>query len=269
MKQITLYRNFGGRLVFSLILLAVAAVCNTSSAYETYTGCSACHGDFRGPTSPKGTIFPSSNNHEMHRASTSMGTACNLCHFGTARTPVYTFKSNGTANNTGVGCTGCHVAEGLRQHHVVNGVTECLDCHTDGAPPAETVKPPYYSTADTRVKNPANDILAANTNENWSVGDFLGLDNDGNNLYDLADYAVGPFRLLSANSEGNNMRVSWLTARGRTTETLQAAKAVTGAYTNVSPALGISGVGLVTNSYVEVGGATNASRFYRLHAQVP
>jgi hypothetical protein len=160
------------------------------------------------------------------------------------------------------------VKEGLRKHHLMNGVTVCLDCHAEETPPAETVKPPYYDTADTRVKNPANDVLAANTNENWSIGDFLGLDNDGNNLYDLADYAVGPFRLLSAKPEGNDMRVSWLTARGRTTETLQAAGAVASAYTNVSPALGISGVGLVTNSYVEVGGATNAARFYRLNAQV-
>lgn len=45
---------------------------NTAQAYESYdAGCSAssCHGDFRGTTSPKGTVFSGSpaNNHNMHR----------------------------------------------------------------------------------------------------------------------------------------------------------------------------------------------------------
>ena len=272
MKETKNYRSIRGRLAFSASLLTFALACNTSPGYETYSGstdsCATCHGDFRGPTSTKGTVFPSNNNHEMHRASTSMGTACNLCHTGTTRVPVFIATSNGTANNTGVGCSGCHMGEGLRKHHLVNGVTVCLDCHTDGPPPPETTKPPYYGTADTKVKNPANDVLASNTNENWSVGDFLGLDNDGNNLYDLADYAVGPFRLLSAQAEGNNMRVTWLTAGGRT-DTVQASGVVNGTYTNASLPLSIPGVGLVTNSYVDVGGATNATRYYRLNAQVP
>ena len=54
------------------------------------------------------------------------------------------------------------------------------------------MSPPYYGTAYTKARNPGNTVLAANTNENWSVGDFLGTDNDGNNLYDLADYDIGP-----------------------------------------------------------------------------
>jgi hypothetical protein len=150
---------------------------------------------------------------------------------------------------------------------LINGVFECLDCHDAEKPPAENIKPPYYGTADTKVNHPGNDVLVANTNENWSVGDFLGLDNDGNNLYDLADYAIGPFRLLSLDREGNNIRVTWLTAGGRT-NILQAASGVSGSYSNVSASLAIAGVGLVTTNYVEPGGATNIARFYRLKAMV-
>ena len=250
-----------------VIVVVIAFLCNTSQASRQYTdpdgGCVNCHGDFRGATSTKGTVFPNNKNHDMHQDSAYMGTACDLCHSGTSRVPVYIGSSNGTTNNPGLGCTGCHVASGLRAHHVINGVTECYDCHTAETAPAENVKPPYYGTADTKANNPGNTALVANTNENWSVGDFLGLDNDGNNLYDLADFAVGPYRLLSVNREGNNVRITWQTAGGRT-DAVQASGAVAGSYSNVSPPLAIPGVGLVTTNYVEVGGATNKLRFYRL-----
>jgi hypothetical protein len=121
--------------------------------------------------------IPGNNNHDMHRNAANMATACNLCHTGDSSTRVPTFikTSNGTANNPGLGCSGCHVASGLQLHHINNGVSECLDCHDLAAAPAETVKPPYYDTVDTKAKNPGNTVLTANTNENWSVGDFLGL----------------------------------------------------------------------------------------------
>ncbi len=263
----------GRRLVAAACFLLVAAVCCTSQAYQQYSGgCSTCHGDFRGPTSTKGTVFPSAKNHEMHRASTSMATACDLCHTGTSstRTPVYigssngTTNSNGTINNAGLGCTGCHVASGLRAHHVNNGVTECYDCHDPETPPAESVKPPYYGTTDTKVNNPLNTVKAANTNENWSVGDFLGLDNDGNNLYDAADFAAGGYQVLSVKPEGSNIRITWNTAGGRT-DAVQASASAGGPYTTISAPLAISGVGFVTTNYVEIGGATNLpARFYRI-----
>jgi hypothetical protein len=146
---------------------------------------------------------------------------------------------------------------------VNNGITVCFDCHVPETSPPENVNPPYYGTVDTKARNPGNTVRAANTNENWSVGDFLGLDNDGNNLYDLADFAIGSYRLLSVNREGNNIRVTWQTAGGRR-DAVQASAAVGGSYSNVSPALTIPGVGVVTTNFVEVGGATNAMRFYRL-----
>jgi hypothetical protein len=74
--------------------------------------------------------------------------------------------------------------------------------------------------------------------------------------------------LLSVKPEGNNIRVTWLTAGGRT-NTVQAAGTVAGTFANVSPAIPIPGVGLATNSYVEIGGATNVTRFYRMKSVVP
>jgi hypothetical protein len=251
-------------------LLALVVARNTSQAYDTYSGgsdggCIDCHGDFRGSTSPKGTIFPSGQNHEMHRASTSMATACALCHSSPSRTPVFTGSSDGTANNLGLGCSGCHVGPGLRKHHVINGTTICYPCHdpSETSDP-ENVKPPYYGTVDTKVKNPGNTDRVANTNENWSVGDFLGLDNDGNNLYDAADFAITPYLLFSPAREGNNVRITWITAGGRR-DTLQVSDHVNGTYTNLSPALSIPGTGRVTTNYVQVNGAMNATRFYRLY----
>jgi hypothetical protein len=253
-------------------LLALALTSNTGQAYETYSaGCNNCHGDFRGPTSTKvpPTVFPSSQNHEMHRASGSMATACDLCHTGnnSTRKPVYIGSSNGTTNNSGLGCTGCHVASGLREHHNNHGVTECYtDCHhAYEPPPAENVSPPYYGTADTKVRNPGNTVLAANTNENWSVGDFLGLDNDGNGLYDVADFAIGGrYRILSATKEGNNVRVTWQTAGGRK-DALQGCGVVNGVYSNIRSTISNPVVGVATTNYLDVGTLTSRSkRFYRV-----
>lgn len=48
--------------------------------------------------------------------------------------------------------------------------------------------PPYYGSVDTRANDPCNRVHTANTGENWSVGDTIGLDNDGDGLYDTADF---------------------------------------------------------------------------------
>jgi hypothetical protein len=256
-------------LILGINLLSLAAICTNSRAYETYSGgsdggCIDCHGDFADSTSPKGTIFPSSSKHEMHRANTSMNTDCSLCHTSPNRTPVYLGSSDGTANNPGLGCSGCHVGPGLREHHKNNGVALCYDCHTYAIPDPENVKPPYYGTPDTKANNPGNTAKVANTNENWSIGDFIGLDNDGNNLYDTADFSIGPYRVLTAAKEGNDLRISWVTAGGRR-DTLQVATNISGTFSNLSPALAIPGVGQVTTNYLQVNGATGGSKFYRLH----
>ncbi len=278
MKRSKLNRMIVRILGITASLLVAALGNNILQAYNVYTdGCNGCHGSFRDATSPKGTVFPGGNNHDMHRArntTTNMNTGCNLCHIGSSKTPVYTWKSNGTNGIAGLGCSGCHLGAGLRKHHNINGITECYSpssgCHdsTEVADP-ENVSPPYYGTTDTRVRNPGNTVLAAYTNENWSVGDLVGLDNDGNNLYDLADYAVGPRdRILSATQEGNNRRISWQTYGGRT-NTVQAASSASGPYSGISPAITSTNVGLITTNYLDIGGATNKMRFYRLQALLP
>jgi hypothetical protein len=191
-----------------------------------------------------------------------MDTDCNLCHSSGDNNNPYIGTSNGTATNPGLGCVGCHLAEGLRAKHAAGGVN-CEGCHEDGPPSPENVVPPYYGTPDTRANNPANDVQAANTNENWSIGDFLGLDNDGNGLYDLADFACGPYRILSVLKEGDGLRITWETAGGRR-DAIQAASDVAGDFTDIGGANLIPGVGVVITNQFEAGTATNSTRFFRL-----
>jgi hypothetical protein len=249
-------------------LLLAGGLCNRGYGYERYSDCSACHGSFTGGTSPQGTVFPNNDKHRMHRNSANMGTVCALCHRSDDNNNPFIGSSTVTANNSGLGCTGCHEATGLRKHHLITGADDCYQCHDAATPPAENVKPPYYGTADTKANNAGNPVQAANTNENWSVGDFMGLDNDGNNHYDLADYAVGPYRLLSASPEGNDLRLTWLTAGGRTNQ-VQAAASPSGTFADIGTPLRILGVGLVTTNYLVVGGASYLARFYKLKAVVP
>jgi hypothetical protein len=246
---------------------------NSSFAYERYkndaetdgSNCSECHGDFTDGTSRKGSVFPDDDKHEMHRGGNYMNADCNLCHSnGDSRNP-YMDSSNG-ASGAGLGCNGCHNAEGLRAHHAANGITKCAGCHPDdGEPPAENVKPPYYGvTADSNVDNPCNDVLASNTNENWTIGDFLGLDNDGENLYDLADFDCGPaYQIVAIAIEGGNVRITWDSVGGRS-DMLQSAPSLTEPFSDVGSALIIPGVGITSTNAVEVGGVTASNRFYRI-----
>jgi len=175
--------------LLAFVVLAGGGLFATDShAYSRYNdGCQSCHGAFTGSTSPKGTVFPSGNKHEMHRASTAMGTACNLCHTSSDGRNPFLGSSDGLTGITGRGCAGCHNGNGLRAHHAANGVTVCSGCHSAGTMPSENTAPPYYGTTGTKANNACNPVAQANINENWSIGDFKGLDNDGDNLYDSND----------------------------------------------------------------------------------
>ena len=160
-----------------------------TEAYERYNdGCQNCHGSFTGSTSPKGSVFPSDDKHTMHRNSSYMNTECDLCHTsGDGRDP-FIGSSDGTGNNPGLGCTGCHADFGLRAHHGNADVTSCAGCHPDDSvPPPENTIPAYYGTADTNVDMPCNPDPQADINENWTIGDSEGIDNDGDGLYDAND----------------------------------------------------------------------------------
>jgi hypothetical protein len=185
--------------ILCLMIMTVAALAllvPDADAYDRYkdafgtpgSNCSACHGDFTSGESMKSPapVFPSNNKHTMHRS--TMGSDCDLCHTnGDGRIP-WTGLSNGTANNPGLGCTGCHEGVGLRAHHAWAGVTFCAACHPgDPTPDPEDFIPVYYGTVDTLADDPCNPVAAENVNENWTIGDFLGLDNDGDGLYDTAD----------------------------------------------------------------------------------
>jgi hypothetical protein len=196
--------------LLGIFVLASWLLAPNSHAYERYKNssgsgnCSTCHGDFTGPTSPKGLTFPSDSKHEMHNGSQDMNTDCDLCHTsGDNRNP-FMGSSNGTKDNTGLGCVGCHgrmedagndsisagLGAGLRQHHTNAGVDDCTDCHTDAdpanyTPVGEDVVPTYYGTVDTNVDDPCNAPEAYL--ENWTIGDTQGLDNDGDLFYDSDD----------------------------------------------------------------------------------
>ncbi len=252
----------------------------TSLGFEQYRdpdtlsgNCSACHGAFTDTTSPKGTGLPASGGkHTMHRSSSYMNTDCNLCHTsGDNRNPFLGSSDGIPGQVPGLGCSGCHNGPGLRRHHAANGIADCAGCHVNDDPlaiPPENVEPPYYAVAYplgyTRAHNAGNPVAVANTNENWSIGDFLGLDNDGNNIYDRLDPAVTPYRIRSIKLEGKDVRITWDTTGGRT-DVVQTASAVTGPYSDVSAPIGIPGSAVVTTNVVHLGGATNTpAYFYRL-----
>jgi hypothetical protein len=254
-----------------LIVLTVA--CMNTFGYERYknptnetANCSTCHGDFTDGTSTKGSVFFGNNKHTMHRANGLMETDCDLCHTsGDNRNP-FTGSSDGKNEVPGLGCTGCHEAVGLRAHHTANGVTECAGCHDDSALSAvpENVKPPYYGTSLTQVDNPCNDVPTKYLNENWTENDFIGLDNDGNNVYDTLDPACTPYRIIGVAQEGNDVRITWETAGGRT-DVLQVAPGGTAPYLDLGLPLLIPGTGPVTTNVLDVGGAIAVpARVYRM-----
>lgn len=123
---------------------------------------------------------------------------CSACHGNGA---VSTSSSSGS-NGFNLGCNGCHgrpesaaggkiIAAGLRQHHWNNGITDCVVCHSDSNPASfttvgENVLPPYYFTPDTAHPNKPTDPCNPNGEENFA-GTSIGLDNDGDGLYDLND----------------------------------------------------------------------------------
>jgi hypothetical protein len=85
---------------------------------------------------------------------------------------------------------------GLRQHHDNSGIPTCSYCHSDAdpgnyTPVGEDVFPPYYGTVDTWADEPCNSVASALLNENWDAN-FVGLDNDGDGLYDADDVTDCP-----------------------------------------------------------------------------
>jgi len=199
-------KHFGKAVLVVASLLGGVA---SSSAYETYSldrdtgNCATCHGNFRAPgyvsrqdSTPWGTDLMTGHN-------SMINSACGSCHL-TSFFPTEIDESNGADGLSAESCLGCHGREetvdngseiigvGLRQHHFRSGVTNCTGCHPDSdpsnfTPVAENVLPPNYFTPDPAHPDKPTDPCDANGSE--SVFGPTGLDNDGNDLYDLQDPA--------------------------------------------------------------------------------
>ncbi len=214
-----------------LVVLAVFAAWTTDSfAYNRYIdGCNGCHGAFRsGTTSTKpGNTWPT-NKHDVHRNSMLAG-VCEACHTGSPNSgTTFTGSSDGNAALPGLGCIGCHgndyggaigvTGAGLRKHHANKGVTECAGCHSgDPTPLPESNNPPYYGKAGVNITNALN----TDGKENYT-SDGLGLDNDGDLLYDqLAGPPPAAFDVTKPAAgesvpTGTPYAVTWTAATGAT-----------------------------------------------------
>jgi len=179
-------------------LVTLVGVPFTARGYERYRdGCQNCHGNFTQSgyvSASTGVPWPS-NLHQVHRSSSYMNTDCALCHRAGDNDNPYLDQSDGTGFTPGYGCVGCHGSptatgvpsgDSLQRHHILAGVTGCVTCHTPGNPVQESNPPPYYGSPDTNVAAACNDD--AGTTEDWS-SDGVGLDNDGDLLWDLDDPA--------------------------------------------------------------------------------
>jgi hypothetical protein len=147
-----------------------------------------------------GNVWPD-DKHNVHRSQMMTrinNESCEACHVQVGDDPLLN-SSAGYDQLPGLGCMGCHgidpgTAEdhwgaGLRLHHTNanvgpdNGGLECANCHGDDPlPMPEDVLPAYYGGANINVLDPCN----PNGTENWT-SDTLGLDNDGDGVYDVAD----------------------------------------------------------------------------------
>jgi hypothetical protein len=187
------------------------------SADKDDTNCRACHGDFVGPAyislsdgQPWGDIG-GDDLHNVHRYD-MLGGDCLTCHSSGPRFPVILGSSAGGDGLDPISCAGCHgraedgtgagsvgFSAGLRQHHWNAGTTVCLNCHADADPEAfipveEDFPPPYFSDSDldhpTIPSDPCN--LAVDGFLEDYAGTTLGLDNDGDDLYDEDDVIPCP-----------------------------------------------------------------------------
>lgn len=190
-----------------------------AQAYSQYsinkdlTNCAACHGDFRASPYIGLTDGQSWGTDLMDRHSSVMLNGdCDTCHNPGPRFPVITGESAGGTGLDPISCSGCHgraedgtgtgtegYGAGLRQQHWNGGVTLCVNCHTDAnpvnfVPVPEDILPPYFAASD-----PAHPLIPSDPcnlgidgfPEDYAGSD-LGLDNDGNGLYDERETTTCP-----------------------------------------------------------------------------
>lgn len=208
-------------LLVALLPLSLAA---TAQAFDQYsenrdaTNCRECHGDFR--SSPYTSLVDGMSwgdgLHDVHRNGMLDGD-CDTCHaLGGGNFPVMIGSSAGGIGLDPISCAGCHgraedadpmgtgsqgYGAGLRQHHWRAGVQTCgqAGCHVNDSDPAlftpvgEQVSPPYYaSPAGNDMDHPNIPSDPCNTGgvgEDYAAS-TLGLDNDGDDLYDKLEEPI-------------------------------------------------------------------------------
>ncbi|MBD3867491.1 MAG: hypothetical protein IFK94_05135 [Acidobacteria bacterium] len=245
MKEIRYNTRFLVQLSIFLIVLLTA--CGFALAYTQYsvskdaTNCRACHGDFRSSPyiSLKDGQSWGDDLHDVHRNNMLTG-ECDTCH-ASGRFPVFLDSSNGGFTLDPISCIGCHgraadatsgtsgTGVGLRQHHYRAGQTVCLSCHADSDPAAvtpvsEATLPPYYRTGDPNYPDMPSDPCNPNLTEEQYAASTLGLDNDGDNVYDMLDtdcsgvaatpgessaLALQPLLVTAFDSAGGTMTLSY------------------------------------------------------------
>ena len=191
---------------FSLIAIVILmAGLSEAMAYDKYSDCDDCHGDFR--ASPYVSLANGANwgdsLHDVHR-NDMLNSDCNTCHVSGDFDSVSIDSSTGGNGLAPISCMGCHGRDedmgndslsggrgaGLRQHHYTAGVERCVNCHSDSNPASytpvgEDVLPNYYANPGTNHPQIPKDPCNADGSERFAGTE--GLDNDGDGSYDAAD----------------------------------------------------------------------------------
>jgi len=193
-------------LFVSFITIAVLMIgASEARAYEEYSECEDCHGGFT--DNPYVSLSDGSDwgdsLHNVHRNDMLDGD-CSACH-GSDFSSVSIDSSAGGDGLSPISCVGCHGRDedmgndgisagrgaGLRQHHTVAGEESCTLCHSDASPSAytpvgEEILPNYYAMPGSGHPNMPKESCNSDGTENFA-GTALGLDNDGNGVYDTSD----------------------------------------------------------------------------------
>jgi hypothetical protein len=205
-----------------MVLVAIAAWAPDAQAFKFYSDnvndvgqCAQCHTGFRQDSdyvsqAEGSLLWGGKSLHQAHLDNTDVDASCDNCHGGADITAVrmVNLSSSGTGAGTApaISCSGCHgrledentVTEngtgwgaGLRQHHNGAGVGLCLTCHADSDPAAfttagEDTMPPYYAFVTNGRVNTTMEPCSM-TDTEYLEGLTIGLDNDGDGVYDMAD----------------------------------------------------------------------------------
>jgi len=205
-------RFIGASSILALIIMMLAGGAGAYTQYsqnKDSTNCRLCHGDFRADGYVS-LVDGSSWGDSLHNVHQFMVAGdCNTCHSSGSHFPVVLDSSVGGVGLDPIACAGCHgrmedgtgqgtqgYSAGLRQHHDNSLVTTCAGCHTDAnpanyTPVDENVMPLYFALW--LGHDPAHPDIPTNPC-NWNsalyedyAGSTIGLDNDGDLLYDQAD----------------------------------------------------------------------------------